>query len=326
MVQSKSRDCYFDNSKYLLILFVVLGHAIEPLIKSSSLIFTAYSILYLFHMPSFIFITGYFMRRTKNINKTVIKYAKIYIVVQTIYFIVIKYFMNYNSIKLIYSVPYWTYWYLFALISWYTIFPYLKDIKGFIFISIILGILIGYDTAFGSFLSTSRIMFFMPFFAFGYYGKKEWLLYLKNSKLKYLILFFCICLTLFIYKDNTIINRSFLYGDQSYKAMGFDVWYAGFYRLLVYILQIIFSLTFFLLIPEKKMFYSNFGKNTLYAYVTHGIILRCMQIKGFYGIAKDELLYQILLIVFSIVYTTLLCTFKIKSHKVISIPDVNSQS
>ncbi|MFZ7121812.1 MAG: acyltransferase family protein [Eubacteriaceae bacterium] len=324
MLKSKDRDSYFDNCKYLLILFVVLGHAIEPLIKSSSIIFTAYSIMYLFHMPCFIFITGYFMRRTKNISKAVIKYTKIYIIVQTIYFIVIKYFMNYASIKLTYSNPYFTYWFLFALISWYIVFPYLKDIKSFIFISIILGILIGYDTAFGRFLSASRIMFFMPFFAFGYYGKKEWLLYLKNSKLKYLIVFFCICLAIFIYNDNTIINRSLLYGYQSYKAMGFDVWYAGFYRLVVYILQIIFSLTFFLLIPEKKMFYSNFGKNTLYPYVTHGIILKCMQIKGFYDIAKDELLYQILLIIFSIVYTTLLCTFRIKLHKVNSIPNANS--
>ena len=62
----KVRDPFFDNAKFVLITLVVIGHAYTSLRHESEFIKSAYFLIYSFHMPLFILISGYF---TKNFNK-----------------------------------------------------------------------------------------------------------------------------------------------------------------------------------------------------------------------------------------------------------------
>jgi len=60
----KERDYLFDNIKGLLILLVVFGHMIESFaFKKSTSINVMYYAIYTFHMPIFIFISGYFSKK-----------------------------------------------------------------------------------------------------------------------------------------------------------------------------------------------------------------------------------------------------------------------
>ncbi|GDY74188.1 hypothetical protein SAV31267_036730 [Streptomyces avermitilis] len=58
----KQRDAFFDNAKYLAIVFVAMGHAWEPLTDHSRAAEALYMVVYTFHMPAFILISGYFSR------------------------------------------------------------------------------------------------------------------------------------------------------------------------------------------------------------------------------------------------------------------------
>src|SRR5947209_6560895 len=58
-----SRDPFFDNAKLLLVVFVVIGHNWYPLIGHSRAVKAAYMVVYAFHMPAFILLSGYFSRR-----------------------------------------------------------------------------------------------------------------------------------------------------------------------------------------------------------------------------------------------------------------------
>lgn len=58
----KPRDAFFDNAKYLAIVLVAMGHAWEPLKGQSRVLEAAYMVVYAFHMPAFIIISGYFSR------------------------------------------------------------------------------------------------------------------------------------------------------------------------------------------------------------------------------------------------------------------------
>src|SRR5947208_3298483 len=58
----KQRDAFFDNAKYLAILLVAMGHSWEPLTDGSRTAEALYEIVYTFHMPAFIVISGYFSR------------------------------------------------------------------------------------------------------------------------------------------------------------------------------------------------------------------------------------------------------------------------
>ena len=52
------RDSFFDNAKYLAIVLVAIGHAWEPLKGDSRILAGVYTVVYTFHMPAFIIISG----------------------------------------------------------------------------------------------------------------------------------------------------------------------------------------------------------------------------------------------------------------------------
>ena len=63
MTQIKERDYFFDNARALLIFLVVFGHLMEPYRSSSGFITSLYLTIYSFHMPGFLFISGYFAKK-----------------------------------------------------------------------------------------------------------------------------------------------------------------------------------------------------------------------------------------------------------------------
>jgi fucose 4-O-acetylase-like acetyltransferase len=65
-MMTKERIHYFDNAKFILIFFVVLGHLISPYSYDNQLLSAIYKWIYTFHMPAFILISGYFAKSIKK--------------------------------------------------------------------------------------------------------------------------------------------------------------------------------------------------------------------------------------------------------------------
>ena len=63
MTKLKERIYYWDNLKFILIAFVALGHFVEVQINDFSNFKGAFLFIYLFHMPLFVFITGFFLKK-----------------------------------------------------------------------------------------------------------------------------------------------------------------------------------------------------------------------------------------------------------------------
>ena len=61
-----ARDSFFDNAKFILIFFVVLGHLIEPYAPTVPFYKTLFVFIYFFHMPAFVLISGYFSKKFKD--------------------------------------------------------------------------------------------------------------------------------------------------------------------------------------------------------------------------------------------------------------------
>lgn len=58
------REYQYDNMKFILILLVVFGHLLEYIRGDISE--NIYRIIYTFHMPVFVFISGYFAKFKKK--------------------------------------------------------------------------------------------------------------------------------------------------------------------------------------------------------------------------------------------------------------------
>ena len=272
----KIREYKYDNLKFILIFLVVLGHLLELLNFES-----INKIIYIFHMPIFIYISGYF---SKCDFKSIIKKIYIYIIWQTIYFLLYEFMLGKEVQISYFRQQIWILWYIFALIVWESIIliiPFKEKLGKqplvVITLSFIISLLCGFIDKIGGDYSLSRIISFFPFFLLGFFhkkGKLNLLEYKKGDKVKICAysLMAIISIIYFIFNISEANIRCF-YWSFSYKNMGYTVCF----RLMLILLNL--SMLFLLnnTISNKKIKYiSKIGSNTMPIYLIHGIIVRLL--------------------------------------------------
>lgn len=265
----KTRNYLLDNLKVILIFFVVFGHVIEYYIKDSNILMSIYIFIYIFHMPLFIFISGYLSKNFYKMKRKSIKNLLIpYVIFNMIWYLAVYIGTKKNMFSLIY--PGWTLWYLLSLFFWRVSLKYLLKIRYILCVSFIIGILVGLIPSIGSVLSISRTIVFLPFFLLGYYAKEEYLNKIKtfNNKLSIIILISFLLFAVFIVK-NKFVDYKFLYSSYSYNALGLSLVKGTIFRVVLYIAAIVFSICVINLISNKEKFFSKIGKATMNIYIFH---------------------------------------------------------
>jgi len=158
-MEESKRDYLFDNLKVLLIFLVVFGHSLENYIDNNMVLRSIYFFIFMFHMPLFIYISGYF---SKNIDKCR-KNASKDLLMPFIFFNIIWYVSIGKLDRPIYYAG-WTLWYLLSLFLWRFFLKDIIKVKWILGLSIILGLLIGFYDMSIDLLSFSRTFAFFPFF------------------------------------------------------------------------------------------------------------------------------------------------------------------
>ena len=167
LMSTKSRNYFLDNYKALLILLVVIGHFIEPCYTNNLFLTILKWVIFSFHMPAFIFISGYFSKKDMRLEKLIQKLVIPYFVFELLYYFLYV-FVIHKDTGLYFNRPKFSLWYLMSLFFWRIITPYFKKIPGNLAIAILLGLLVGF-TQLGNFFSIPRTLFFYPFFLAGYF-------------------------------------------------------------------------------------------------------------------------------------------------------------
>jgi len=167
------RDHKMDNIRAFLIFLVVFGHFMEPLGNSGKLSYIN-EVIYSFHMPAFLFVSGYFARFKPR--RIVFSFLYPYLILQIVY----AYFLRILSgapvegIKVTFSVPDYTLWYLPAMAFFCLLIP-LIDVRGakkrlaVIGVSIAVSLISGMDPNIEYPFAMGRILSFLPFFLMGFY-------------------------------------------------------------------------------------------------------------------------------------------------------------
>ena len=296
--------------KLLLIIFVIFGHLLE-LFKSNNLIPTKiYLIIYTFHMPIFIFLTGMFAKFNK---KRIFSLIYIYAVFQIMYR---KYDMQlFNTgTELIYkySTPYWLLWYVFVVIVYNLLIPLFETKRGVekVIISTIviwLSLIVNKAGDIGYYASISRFFTFLPYFVLGFYFKdyvgKIDDFFNKRNIVRYVSLAVSFILVILVcrYIYNTDkVTQNMLYGSYSYESAKYGISY----KLKFFLFALVWFIFFYLLLPNKKIpFVSILGSNTLTIYLFHGFyVKKLLKMKYFVfdpnTNMKIALLLTVLLILF----------------------------
>lgn len=282
------RNERIDNLKGILMVLVVFGHFLE-LIMDQGWTKYVYELIYSFHMPFFVFISGYFYKF--NFEKIIRNLLFPYIVFQVLYILFARLVLKDFQILQFYS-PYWLLWYLFAMILWsfmILLFPRGKIVKDFIslFIAFLICLAAGLTNNFGREFSLSRILVFFPFFLLGncYSGWKKksigqaW--QNKFYKIQKIIAFIAILVIIpysfIMLRLYTGIKNTWFYEALCYEKDGSGITFRMIH-ILIALCVILIGITF---MPNKKIrFLSKAGENTMQVYLLHGFIIKGIQKSG----------------------------------------------
>lgn len=277
----KVRDPFWDNLKGILILFVICGHLCERYIDDSNFLRHIWILVYSFHMPLFIFVNGYFVRKSsKPAEEKSLLMLKYYLLMQVL-FMIGNYLVLGQDFKLsLLAQPAYCCWYLLFLVYAYLFVKIMpadrRTLIKWILVSVLFSLLVGFDISVGFSYSIGRTFYFMPWFLLGAfwanYGNK------LNFSVKRKIV--CICggiilgVILWSLGDAEWFNRAVLSGYMSYESLyPGHVLFGLANKLGAYCIALCWTYIILHLIPRKKTFLSIIGKHTLLIYLVHIFVL-----------------------------------------------------
>lgn len=282
----KTRVPFWDNARWLAIALVVIGHAILKLISGSDGAYTTYLFIYLFHVPVFVTVAGYFAKSAppgiRQYKRLLTNIVFPYFIFETIWTL-INWAVR-GKFSLDYTTASWTLWFLIALGVWRVVLPYLVLLRHPLVISIFISVAAGYLDGLDSTLALSRTAGLLPFFVFGWAIRQSkrteiWLSLRPAviwriraaSLLAFTLVAFTLAIGIGTWRD--LLIRRFLLYDEQYESFGYGQWWAGGIRLLMLGIGALLTAGFLTLIPRRRTFFSAWGGMTLYIYLLHTFLL-----------------------------------------------------
>jgi len=301
-----TRDNRFDNLKGLMMFLVVFCHFIEKMYGAWSqdiLTKGIYYTVYLFHMPVFIFISGYFSKKdqTDDYLKKVIAHCLIpYILFNYLYGLMDTGGNFWQSlVNLCY--PQWTMWYLISLVLWKILARPASMFKGTIVVSVLVSLFIGFTNV-GTLFSLARTISFFPYFLAGYLLPKDTLEKARNIKKVYVLLGFvaAIAVSFIIQRQNVGVYA--LYMSVPYKNFEMAAWQSLLVRLILLVAGFVCILGFVSIAWEKHSVITTLGKNSILVFLIHSGIIRLLM-----KVAGDKIDNGPISILLSLAFTIVVC-------------------
>lgn len=267
------RDYLFDNYKVFLIFLVVVGHFIGPSVVDNTFLRLLKWVIVSFHMPAFIFISGYFSKKNLPLLTVIQRLAVPYVAYEIIYYLWYT-FVTHKETGLHLLKPKFTLWYLLALFLWKVITPYVKKIPYHMVIAILGGILIGFSNMEDNFLTIPRAVVYYPFYLAGISFERDTLTRWRSKKgTSIAIGCILIIITILCFVGlKKIAPMQIFYGRYNYTFMEQGMFEGILWRIGLYVIGFVMTFSMMILIPEKKLAVSYIGTRTMAIYLFHGLI------------------------------------------------------
>lgn len=296
----KTREYQYDNLRFLLIALVVLGHLLE-IAGAFPHRETLYAVIYSFHMPAFLFLSGMFARFDRA--KWIFGMALPYLALQWFYTAFVEKLGD-PYVHVQFSRPYWILWYLFVL-AIYTLLLPVYDAPSpagrwmMIAASVALALLAGFDKSIDYQWSASRILAFQPWFLLGYYFRRadglraRWHGLGRKVRGAALGLAALCCVALEWWMLRRGVTAKMMLGAYGYEDLGYSWQLRG---LVMCCAASVLFLLFAGLVPHLKRkipLVTTFGQNTLSIYLLQGIFFHLLRLKYPWLLASP---WQVLLV------------------------------
>lgn len=242
-------------------------------------------IIYSFHMPAFIFISGYFSKKEtfrEMFSSSVIRFLVLFLFIQTLYDF-FNHFWFGNRISFDYHIPNFTLWFLCSMIFWKVALQVVIRWKWSLVVFGLLFLTHRFWIPDLSVVAIGRSISFSFFFFIGYYAKpliQHFIAFKPLSErplLTKLIGLFGFISVFTLYKVGVInIPTQWFFGYFKNFDLDYSIGYLVFYQVVVFVLSAIMIAFFFMMVPKKEYDWTKYGKFTLTVYLLHGFIRHVM--------------------------------------------------
>lgn len=272
-----SRDPWLDNAKMALVALVVVGHT-WTMTASSQLNSQLYDFLYSWHMPAFVFVTGYLSRGFTWTGPRLAATVRTLLVPYVLFEAAIVGFRvtvgDETYLKDLFLDPHWPLWYLVALAIWRVLTPILRPLPGAVLVAVgccLLGGLVSPED--NLYLDLARVIGFLPFYVLGLKTTPERLEILRRPVVRVAGAVVLVVALVSIRTLDAWASTGWLYYG-SYETLGESGLHAMLLRLAFLGIGVVCALAFLAVVPRRGGWFSAMGSATLVVYCFHGFFVK----------------------------------------------------
>ncbi|MFE0514821.1 acyltransferase family protein [Streptomyces sp. NPDC058964] len=313
----KQRDAFFDNAKYLAIVLVAIGHSWEPLKSDSRILEGLYTVVYTFHMPAFIIISGFFSRsfdmRPDRLKRLITGVAVPYIVFETAYPL-FKRFVDHSPDQEISLLdPWYLTWFLCALFIWRLTTPVWRLIRWPLPLAVGIAMVASVSPNIGNDLDLQRVLQFLPYFVLGLSMKPHHFQLVRRGWVRVASVPVFAAAVLVGWWSVPRMNTGWVYHRDSAQEFGAPWWCGPLMVLGLLVCSLVLTACFFAWVPRRKMWFTSLGAGTLCGYLLHGFLVKYADYQGWFDHASlHRPLGEIAVTVAAAAVVTLLCTTPVR--------------
>lgn len=280
---STSRDPWLDNAKMALVALVVLGHT-WALLPPGGPGGGMYDFLYLWHMPAFVFVSGYLSRAFTwapgRMWQLVTTLAVPYLVFEAA-LALFRIKVGGENLVDLFTDPHFPLWYLPALIVWRLLTPLFRPLWGGVVVAVAISLASGFiGGEFSKLFDFARILGLLPFFVLGLKATPERLEALRSRSARVLGVAAFAVIGLLALNLDRWADGDYLY-FKPYVYLDVSDQTAVLTRLLVLGVGMAGAVAWLAVVPRTGGWFSRMGAATMVVYLFHGFAVKGLQYAGF---------------------------------------------
>ncbi|MEN3583934.1 acyltransferase family protein [Streptomyces sp. ZYX-F-203] len=307
------RDDFFDNAKFLAILLVGVGHTWGQIMSDNVAVETLYRVVYAFHMPAFIVIAGYFSRgfdmSPKRVKRLLTGVLVPYLVFEVVYTLHRRYAGGSADAAFSLLNPGYMLWFLCALFVWRLTTPIWRTVRWPLPIALGIAALASASPGIGDDLDLQRLLQFLPFFVLGLVLRPEHFAWVRRRPARIAAVPVAALAVYLAWWTVPVLKTGWLYHNAAAQDLGAPWWQGPVHTLILFGTSVVLTGCFFALVPGRRVWFTALGAGTLYAYLSHGLLVKQGEYSGWFeSPALHGAVGAAALTVLAATVMTLLCT------------------